>query len=749
MKKLPSKSELLAWIQDNPDSVGKREIARAFGIKGSDRVELKRMLRELQDDGSVARRGRRIVDPDRLPPVTVLQVTEADADGDLFAVPQVWEGEGSPPRILLMPGKRREALAPGDRVLARLSPVKDADHAYEGRPIKRIERTERRLLGIFRESSEGGHVIPVDKKAERDWRIPAARVNGAKDGELVEAAALSKARGGPPMGEVVERLGDPGAPKQVSLIAMAQHQIPHVFPEDVLAEAERASELIGAEGREDLRALPFVTIDPADARDHDDAVYAVPDDDPANPNGHVVWVAIADVAHYVRVGSALDDEARRRGNSTYFPDRVSPMLPERLSAELCSLHEGVDRPCFAVRLVLDAEGEVVSHRFVRGLMRSAASLSYGDVQDAVDGGETSIAAELIKSVIQPLFAAYETAARARDRRQPLDLDLPERRIELDDAGAVSAVRLRERLDAHRLVEEFMILANVAAASAADARRQPILYRVHEEPNPDKLDALREVVETLGLTLARGQVLKTRHLNHLLTEARASEASETVSMSVLRAQTQAYYAAENFGHFGLNLRRYAHFTSPIRRYADLVVHRSLIHALGLGDDGLSPAEVDKLAETAEHISRTERRSMEAERDTVDRYLAAYMSDRTGAEFEGRVSGVARFGAFVKLDETGADGLIPVSTLGTEYFTFDAESQTLTGERSRQVIALGMRATVRLVEATPVTGGLIFELLSLDGSGLKLPTRRKGSGGPRRRLGEARLKRAKLARKRRRS
>ncbi|MEM7505382.1 MAG: ribonuclease R [Pseudomonadota bacterium] len=734
MTRIPSKDELVAWLEENPSATGKREIARAFGIKGAGRIELKRLLREMQDEGLIQKRGRRVGAPGALPTVTMLRALGPDSDGDIFAEPMNWEGEGDPPRILFMPRKGDPALTEGDRFLAKLRPV-EGEFAlnYEARLIKKIGSGPRQMLGIYRKGPDGGRVVPIEKKADKEWLIPSGAGMDARDGELVEAESTGGPRMGLPRGKITSRLGDPGAPKQVSLIALHQHGIPDAFPNDVVAEAEAARDR--AKGREDLTTLDLLTIDPADARDHDDAVFAAPDDDPANPGGHVVWVAIADVAAYVRPGTKLDSEARTRGNSTYFPDRVSPMLPEKLSTDLCSLHEGVERPCLAVRMVLNAEGEKQSHRFTRGMMRSRASLSYEQARAAADGQAGAVPLGLEK-VIAQLYTAYRAAATARDRRQPLDLDLPERRIELSDDGEVTAIRQRERLDAHRLIEEFMILANVAAAEELEALDRPCLYRVHEEPNAEKIDALRESVETLGLTLAKGQVLQTRHLNDLLRGARGTDAEEMVNLQVLRAQTQAYYSAENFGHFGLHLRRYAHFTSPIRRYADLLVHRALTGELS--DD-----DVERLAETASQISQTERRSMDAERDTIDRYLAHYLAGREGASFRGRISGIARFGLFVKLDETGADGLIPIGTLGREYFHFDAEALTLTGERSGRVLGLGMRAEVRLVEATPVTGGLIFELLSADGAAPSPRGRRRG--GPKRKLAKSKVAKAKATRK----
>jgi ribonuclease R len=748
MTNLPSPDAILAFIRDNPGASGKREIARAFGLKGAAKVELKHLLAEMARDGRIEKRRRQVRPAGDLPPVLVLRVTGTDAMGDLWAAPAEWEGSGPAPRLMVLTRRDDPALGAGDRLLGRLAEPGSPEVPRAVRVIRRIGMGPKRVIGIFHNAEGGGRIAAIDKRTDRDWAVSVADGAGAREGELVEAEQIGAARGhGLPRARVIARLGDPTAPRSVSLIAIHEHGIPDAFPEDALAEAEAAEPaVLGA--RTDLRGLPLVTIDPADARDHDDAIAAAADTDPTNPGGHVVWVAIADVAHYVRPGSALDREARRRGNSTYFPDRVVPMLPESLSGDLCSLHAGLDRPCIAVRLVLDADGHLRGHRFVRGLMRSRASLTYGAAQAAADGRPDAATEPLMESVIRPLWSAHEAASRARERRAPLNLDLPERRIVLSDEGKVVSVAFRERLAAHRLVEDFMILANVAAAETIEAKRLRLLYRVHEEPSPEKLEALREIVETVGLPLAKGQVLKTAQLNRLLDGVAGTEHAEMINMSVLRSMTQAYYAPENFGHFGLNLPRYGHFTSPIRRYADLVVHRALIRAHRWGDDGLTPTEEEALAETGEHISMTERRSMMAERDTTDRYLAAYLADRIGGEFEGTISGVARFGLFVKLDETGADGLVPISALGREYFRFDPDSQSLTGEKTGRVIGLGQRVTVRLVEAAPITGGLLFELLTVEGRTLPTAPRGGTKGGPRRKLGARRIKRSVDAKRERR-
>jgi len=730
MSKIPSKPEILDWIAENPTLTAKRDIAKAFGIKGAARIDLKRVLKELEAEGHLEKRKRSYQDPDRLPPVSVLQVTGPDKDGDLFAKPMEWQGEGVEPVVLVIPRASDPALGAGDRILARLTLVQAQDHHYEARLIRRIGANPQRVLGIFRKTTEGGRIVPIDKGSDKEWWVPGDATHGAKDGELVEAEqAGPKARMGSPRARIVERLGDPSAPKAVSLIAIHQHGIPDDFPDDVMAQAD-AAKPVGLKGREDLRDLPLITIDPSDARDHDDACYAHADEDPKNEGGHVVWVAIADVAAYVTPGSALDREARKRGNSTYFPDRVVPMLPDRLSGDLCSLHEGVPRACIAVRMVLDAAGNKIGHSFHRGLMRSPASLHYAEVHDAIDGTPNDRTGPLLEPVLKPIYAAYAALKAARAERQPLDLDLPERRIELDKDGTVKSVNFKDRLDAHRLIEEFMVLANVAAAETLLAKKTPLLYRIHEEPSPAKLDALRETAQAAGYTLAKGQVLHTRHLNKLLNDAAGTDDAELINLSTLRSMTQAYYGPAHIGHFGLALRSYAHFTSPIRRYADLIVHRALITAHGWGNDGLSQHDIEDIEQTGAHISDTERRSMMAERDTTDRYLASYLSERVGNEFSGRISGVARFGAFVKLDETGADGLLPMRSLGREYFHFDQDAGTLMGSDTGMIISVGQRVTVRLSEAVPVTGGIALELLTLEGDALPKGGQgaRRGRGGP---------------------
>jgi ribonuclease R len=733
--RLPSQDDVLRFIAENPDKTTKRDIAKAFKIKGAARVVLKDMIAEMRREGLIERGARKSHRPSgaHLPPVGVIEITRINEDGEPIARPQSWDHDADEPKIILPLRKGDASIGIGDRVLAKLQALPKTDaYDYEARVIKKLAATKR-ILGVFRSGAEGGRVVPVDKKADREFRVDSVNRLDAKDGELVEIETLRGPRFGLQPAKVVERLGDIGAPRSISLIAIHEHGIPVEFSRKTLEEAEAATENSSMKGREDLRALPLITIDPEDARDHDDAIFAEPDPDPNNEGGHILWIAIADVAHYVRPGSSLDREARKRGNSCYFPDRVVPMLPDKLSGDLCSLHEGVERPCLGVRIILSENGTKISHSFFRAMMRSAASLSYETAQATAKGLDGAVQGP-VSEIIHDLFSCYESLVKARERRQPLDLDLPERRIVMSDEGKVTSIRFRERFDAHKLVEECMVLANVCAAETLELKRSELVYRVHEPPVEERIESLRETLETIGIPLAKGQRMIPANLNTALRAAQKTEYSETVSMSVLRAQTQAYYGPDNLGHFGLNLARYAHFTSPIRRYADLIVHRALISALGLGEDpkkdGLSLEDIDDLRDTATHISQTERRAMLADRDSTDRYLAAFMENRIGAEFDGIVSGVARFGMFVKLNETGADGLIPVSTLGDEYYTYDDDARTLRGERSGTTFRMGMPVLVRLEEAAPLSGGLRFSLLEggdiTKGSGRGKP----GKGGKRR-------------------
>jgi ribonuclease R len=716
-----TKEAVLEHLAAHPGDT-KRDLARLFKLKGPERQALKQILSELKDEGAIEQgRKKSYVTAGALPEVAALEIFGEDPDGDLLGRPIEWKREEQPPSVLIVPGTDDVArpLGRGDRVLARITRAKDGHPPYEGRVIKRLGASAHRVLGVLARHNGRAGIEPIDRKSRHSLIVDDRDMGGAREGELVLAEPIAGRQWGGPRARVVERLGSMNEPKAVSLIAIHAHGIPTDFPRDAVLEAERAKPATSIAGRTDLRSTPFITIDPEDARDHDDAVWAGPDSDPSNRGGHIVIVAIADVAHYVTYGSELDREAEKRGNSVYFPDRVVPMLPEQLSADLCSLRENEDRPCLAVRMVFDAHGEKRRHEFARGIMRSAARLTYPQAQAAFDGRPDKKTAQLQDRVMRPLWVAYRTLAQARDQRSPLDLDLPERRIIIGGDGQIQSIAFRERLESMRLIEEFMIMANVAAAETLEQARLPFIYRVHEEPSKEKLLAFSDYLRTIGIPFAKGQVMKPAVFNRILERTRGTPHQEVVNDVVLRTQAQAVYDTNNVGHFGLNLARYAHFTSPIRRYADLVVHRALIRARNLGNDGLSDAKIPRLKETADHISMTERRAMAAERDSVDRYVAAYMQDRVGAVFEGRITGVTRFGLFLRLAETGADGLLPMRSLGTDFFRHDEKRHALVGERTKKAYRLGEIVTVRLAEAAPLTGGLRFELA--DGNAAPEPRR----------------------------
>lgn len=712
---LPSKEQIAEFLNAAQGKAGKREIARAFGVKGGARIALKRLLAGMADEGTLAGTKKDYREKGKLPPVTTIEVTGRDRDGDLIAKPLEWDDDnGKRPliRVLVANTLVDGEIGIGDRVLARLTKRLRDDHGatFEAAPIKRLPKEKRRLLGIFRAAKHGGGTIePIEKKEMKSWPLLPDDCRDAKDGDLVRFDLIRRGRFATPRATVLESLGNPQDQRQISLIAIHAHGIPEDFPEGVLAECETLVPPT-LKGRIDLREIPLLTIDPSDARDHDDAVYAEADTNPKNNGGWIVTVAIADVAHYIRPQSRLDREAQLRGNSVYFPDRVVPMLPEKISNDLCSLREGEERACLAVKMTFDKHGEKRAHEFQRAMMKSAAKLSYQDAQAAIDGTVSETCAPYLERALKPLWAAYAAVHKARIKRGPLDLDLPERKILLDDKGQVARVVVPERLDAHRLIEEFMIQANVAAAETLEQEKTALVYRVHDAPSQEKLKGLKDFLETLDLRIPHAGALRPEAFNKILEAAKDLPLPDLINEVILRAQSQAEYNPKNIGHFGLNLARYAHFTSPIRRYADLIVHRALIRALNLGDDGLTDEEISRLTSVSKAISDTERRAMAAERETTDRLIAAHLADRVGADFEARVAGVTRSGLFVKLKGTGADGFIPISTLGDDYYHHLEVAHALVGARSGAGYRLGDTVTVKLLEAVPSAGALRFEMLT---------------------------------------
>jgi len=719
---MPSRDQIMSFITDSQQPAGKREIAKAFGLKGQEKIQLKALLKDMADEGLIdSAPGRAFHKMGGVPKVTVLRIVDVDEDGQAWAVPERWEAEGPEPRLRVREKSRKGALGIGDRVLAR---TEEAGKGWIAHPLKQLAKGSELMMGVLLQ--EGGKLWlkGLEKKARQD--MPVSDAGDAEAGDLV----LAEKTGRPPRitARVTERLGDPFEPRSFSLIAIHKLGIPHIFGDEVLEEAKRVAKQDLGKGREDLRHLPIVAIDPADARDHDDAVWATPDDDPKNEDGWKAIVAIADVSFYVRPGSALDREARRRGNSVYFPDRVVPMLPEILSADVCSLKAGEDRAAMACHLTISKQGEIKGWRFTRAVVRLAANIPYENAQAAIDAtaeqpvevasspcsldpadlASHGVNPALVNDALKPLWACWKALYAAREKRAPLDLDLPERKISLDEKGRILSVAPRERLDAHKLIEDYMIAANVAAAKALEAKKAPVMYRVHEPPAREKLVALKEYLKTFGVEFALGQVIRPDTFNHVIRRIGDSDFKPQVMEQILRTQTQAYYAPMNQGHFGLALGSYGHFTSPIRRYSDLVVHRALVGAYGLGDGALSGDEAATMERTGEHISLLERRAMEAERDTMDRYVAAYLSEKVGELLDVRITGVQNFGFFATVEGLGGDGLVPVRDLGGEYFRYDEATHSLTGEDSETVYSSGMRLKLRLAEANPVNGALRFEL-----------------------------------------
>lgn len=705
---LPSRNDIIEFLNDADGASVRRDIARAFGVKGENRAKLRTLLKKMEDDGVIdLAGGKRVKVAGKLPPVMPIDIVGVTHDGDLECEPAGWKDDHDPP-LIRIPEKRALKFKPapgvGDRVLARLKP--SGDGAYAAEIMKAIGKGAHRFLAVYRKDRGRSIAEPVERRARGTFTIDRGDDAGAKDGDLVWVETKNARGYGAQKARVRKIEGHIDDRDAFSTIALANHAIPTILPHAVLAEAQKA-QLPTLGERTDLRDTPLFTIDPADAKDHDDACFAEPDRDPENPGGHRVIVAIADVSYFVRPGSELDKEALRRANSVYLPDRVVPMLPERLSNDLCSLREGVDRPCLAVEMFIDSGGRKKSHRFVRALMRSHAKLSYEEAQAISEGAPAD---KDIQQAVNNLFGAFRARWSERNKRAPLDLDLPERKVILNKEGEVADVVKRDRFDAHRVIEEFMILANVAAAETLERARLELIYRVHDQPDEEGLEGVRDYLERLDYSLVKGGSVRPANFNQILKIADDRDEKEMISQIVLRAQQRAIYDTENRGHFGLNLPRYAHFTSPIRRYADLVVHRALVTAAKLGPGGQTQHEAASLSDVAEEISELERRAVAAEREATDRYLSEYLASRVGAEFDARIRGVTKYGLFVMVDPSGADGFIPMRSIGRERFRFEDEMHRIVGETTGGVFRLGQAVRVKLEEAIPLTGSLRFEMIS---------------------------------------
>lgn len=715
---LPTMDDIVAYLNNNSGKVGKREIARAFNVRGDDRVKLKEMLKELKSSGKIEKSdGKKMIPADGLPEQCPCEITGIDSDGELVARPLNWNKPTPAPQILITDlGRLRPPPKEGDFVVLKLHPA--GKRFFHGAVLRRLSDKPNRVVGLFDTTGgKGGHILSVDRRLHQDYIVDSLHTNGAKNGDVVVAEVIGSAlKQTARKAKVIQIIGKANAPKAASLIAIALHGIPTEFSAEALKQAKKAK-LPDMKKRVDLRDIPLVTIDGEDARDFDDAIFAEPDKD-----GWHLIVAIADVAYFVRPHEPLDLCARERGNSVYFPDRCVPMLPEELSTDLCSLKPNEDRPCIAAHLWINKNGKLQKSKFVRAVMRSAARLNYHEVQAVFDGKMPEMNDDLRRHLLD-LQGAYKALAAARKKRGALELDVIEREITLNDKGQITDIRPRERLDSHKTVEEFMIAANVAAAQTLESHDIPAMYRVHEPPSADKAEALRTFLSSVGLKV---QHADQESLNKVLEKVKGTPRAYMVNELVLRSQSQARYSPENLGHFGLALDKYAHFTSPIRRYADLLVHRGLISALKLGNDGLIDENGDltaDLEDVGEHISATERRAAAAERDAEERYLSAYLKDRIGERFGGIINGVSRFGLFVTLDGIGADGLIPISTLPNDFYVHEEERHRLYGANTGNTYELGEHVEMILAEATPVTGGLLFHLLDAGVKKTRKPAPKK--------------------------
>ncbi len=702
----PSMEDVLEYLKVQSTPVTKRDVARAFHIKGNDRIHLKKILKDLREKNEIqgGSGGRKIGLTDALPERVVVEITGLDSMGDLLARPLEWPTDKPMPQVTITNDKLIPPAGVGDVVQVSVKPI--GNKLYEGATLRRMTAGENHMVGIY----EDGYIHSVDRRLSRDFelvRVPPSIHLQNKD---IVVADIPMVRDRNPKATFIKKIGNFAQAFAPTLIAIYQHSLPVAFTEAAERQAQNLKVPPVDKEHEDLRQIPFVTIDGADARDFDDAVWA----EETNEGFHVM-VGIADVAWYVRPGSALDMDARLRGNSTYFPDRVLPMLPFELSNGVCSLNPNETRASMVCEVWLNKQGKKLRHTFRRALIKSVRRLTYPEVQAALDGKTPIVGLE---KEIDTLHKVYRVLAKQRANRGVLELDVPERQVILDAKGKVKAIKVRESLDSMKLIEELMILANVAAAETLESADVPTMYRVHDRPSNEKRERLNAFLTSLHYKAIREDA-QPKDFNAILTKADGTKQDYAINEFVLRSQSQAEYSPENIGHFGLALSHYAHFTSPIRRYADVLVHRALIKALHLGAGALTAEEADTFGNIAEHISATERQSAAAEMDAVDRYTASFLSGREGEVFTGRISSVTAFGLFVAIDEYGADGFIPFRLMTGDYYEYDDEAQQLVGRGSGKTYRMGDTIRVILMECEPETGSLLFKPISKK---ITLSTRR---------------------------
>lgn len=712
---LPTKDDVLKFVRSASHDLSKREIAKAFNIKGDLREPFKVLLKEIEADGLWKKNTRRDKKSDFKVVKQLDNITGRKKTVTKCRVIDII----SPTEYLLAPSDVNDfheeiflsfsnfPLKQGQTLMALLQRTKMGN--FTAKAVKVFtEHNASHSMGVFEPKKKGGIVYPVSKKQKKEFHVAAHHTLKAAEGDIVRIEILDEGATAN-QAKVVAILGNVYQPKGLSLISILQHDLPNEFSHEAIAEAEKGTvPLLGS--REDLRDYDLVTIDGEDARDFDDAVFAEPRED-----GWHIIVAIADVAHYVRPNSALDKEAFARGNSVYFPDRVLPMLPEKLSNDLCSLRPNQDRACMAVHILLDKQGKLSQYKFVRGLMRSKARLTYTEAQNIYDG----IVDSPLRKAIKNMNNVYKVLLENRYKRGALDIDLPEHQVILDKEGNLEDIRVRSRLDSHKLIEEFMILANICAAKALESKQMPCLYRIHETPTESRVQSLREFLTFIKLIDKQKHLVTPGDFNHVIHQVKDTPQHIMVSEMVLRSQQQAQYSPSNHGHFGLGLTHYAHFTSPIRRYADLIVHRSLIKAFDLGDGALTDDQMHNLTSVANHITEREKEAETAEREVINRYLSLYMLETEQVHFTGRITSVTAFGLFVQVDETGITGMVPISSL-SDFFVYNESAHELKGRASGTVYKLGDRVEVELQDVNVLTGQIAFHLKVKRSGGAKQPT-----------------------------
>ena len=636
--------------------------------------------------------------------VCVLQVSGCGGQGDLTAFAE-GQKKSDKEKIFVIENRRiKPPLAEGDRFIGRI--IRQGGN-YRVKPIARISRAENaeeKIYGVVERRGRDFYLKPAEKNQRAEYQL--FDRSKAKDGDFV-AAVLSGERNHK-QASVVKNYGPFSLSKAVSGLILDKYGIPHEFEHETVAELCRLPSFSVAE-RTDLRNIPLVTIDGEDSKDFDDAVWAE-----KTPLGFNLIVAIADVAFYVRPGSGLDREAYRRGNSVYLPGRTIPMLPEKLSNELCSLQPRQERACIACLMSIDTEGKLKSHSFCRAVMKSAARLTYREVQEALDGKKSSNIAPWFKMTVKPLYEAYQALAKAKCKRGALELESSEVKIKTDKNGNILSVGKEEHYTAHEIIEEFMIAANNAAALQLKKSKLPVMFRVHDRPPEEKLREFAPVCRDLHLKMPELPALRAEHFNKIMQKCSDNGYSTGICDLILRLQAQAQYSPHNIGHFGLGLKDYVHFTSPIRRYADLLIHRALIKALKLPEGGAleETASVSSFEDIGQHLCDTERRAVNAERDLTARMISSYLQPTIGQEFEVKICGLCNAGIFVGIDALGAEGLIPMRTLPDDDYVLESGNLHMCGKRRKTVFAFGSLLKARLTEASPVSGGLIFKYIDPD-------------------------------------